>query len=165
VAEACGFYAAIETAGDSLVTGGPAARRDAMLQAVNDAGGRATLLPVEVASHTPLMDAAPAPFATLLGAEGLRDPDPPVLSGISAQPVGTAAQAVEHLSRQLAETIRWKSCMDALAEAGITVALELGPGAALARMLQGSHPQIACRSVADFRSPAGVRAWLAKHIE
>jgi [acyl-carrier-protein] S-malonyltransferase len=52
--------------------------------------------------------------------------------------------------------------MDTLVESGITVALELGPGATLARMLQARHPQIACRSVADFRSLQGIQSWLAR---
>jgi [acyl-carrier-protein] S-malonyltransferase len=55
--------------------------------------------------------------------------------------------------------------MDATAEAGMTVALELGPGAALARMLQARHPQIACRSVADFRTLDGIVAWLGRHFD
>ena len=84
----------------------------------------------------------------------------PVLSGIGAAPISDKARAVETLSRQLSETILWSDCMDAAAEAGITVALELGPGAALARMLQARHPQIACRSVADFRSLDGIVSWL-----
>ena len=75
------------------------------------------------------------------------------------------ARAVETLSRQLSETIVWSDCMDAAAEAGMTVALELGPGAALARMLQARHPHIACRSVADFRSLDGIVAWLGRHVD
>jgi [acyl-carrier-protein] S-malonyltransferase len=52
--------------------------------------------------------------------------------------------------------------MDAAAEAGITVALELGPGAALSRMLRKRHPDIAARSVADFRTLDGIRRWLER---
>jgi len=55
--------------------------------------------------------------------------------------------------------------MDAAAEAGITVALELGPGAALARMLQSRNPNIACRSATEFRSLDGIRSWLGKQLE
>jgi [acyl-carrier-protein] S-malonyltransferase len=88
-----------------------------------------------------------------------------VLSGITAEPITRADKAIAHLSRQIAETIVWKDCMDACAEAGVTVALELGPGAALSRMLQARHPQIACRSVADFRSLDGVRNWLVRNVD
>ena len=165
IARVQGFHPAIETAEDSLIVGGLLAERDALVQAVMAAGGRATVLPVEVASHTPFMAGAVAPFAALLRAQGLCDLQAPVLSGIAAEPIHQSDKAIDHLSRQLAEPILWHACMDALAEAGVTVALELGPGAALAHMLQARHPGIACRSVADFRSLEGVRAWLSRHVD
>jgi len=165
IAGAHGFHPAIETAEDSLIVGGPLDARETLMQAVAAAGGRATALPVEVASHTPFMAGAVAPFARLLREQDWHAPQAPVISGIAAEPIHAADKAIEHLSRQLAEPIRWREGMDALAEAGVTVALELGPGAALARMLGARHPGIACRSVADFRSLDGVRAWLEKHSE
>ena len=165
MARAFGFAVAIETGEDSLIAGGEHDTHGALAQAVEAAGGRASLLPVTVASHTPFMAKAVRPFAELLREQPLGDPSVPVVSGIAAEPIHAAERAVEHLSRQLAEPIRWKDGMDALLEAGVTVALELGPGAALTRMLSARHPQIACRSISDFRSPAGVRAWLSRHVE
>ncbi|SFB90615.1 ACP S-malonyltransferase [Massilia yuzhufengensis] len=161
----CGFHAAIVTGDDALVAGGPAAQRDALAQAAVAAGGRATVLPVEVASHTPLLQGAVEPFAAVLEQQRWSAPAFPVLSGISAEPVHGAGRAVGDLSRQIAEPIRWKDCMDACSEAGATVALELGPGAALSRMLQARHPQIACRSVTEFRSLDGIRSWLGRQLE
>ncbi|WBS04903.1 acyltransferase domain-containing protein [Pseudoduganella sp. SL102] len=159
-----GFHAAIVTGEDTLVAGGPAAQSDGLAEAALAAGGRATVLPVEVASHTPLLAGAVAPFAELLARQQWSAPLFPVLSGISAEPVWDAAQATDHLSRQIAEPIRWLECMDACAEAGATVALELGPGAALSRMLQARHPAIACRSVTEFRSLDGIRSWLGRQL-
>jgi len=165
IAGAHGFHPAIENGEDSVVVGGPAQGRDTLVQAIAAAGGRTSILPVELASHTPFIQGAVAPFSALLREQSFVDPQAPVVSGIAAEPVYDAAKAIEHLSRQLAEPIRWKDCMDALAEAGVTVALELGPGSSLTRMLGARHPQIACRSVADFRSLDGVRAWLSRHVE
>ncbi|GGZ08804.1 ACP S-malonyltransferase [Pseudoduganella plicata] len=160
-----GFYRAIVTGEDTLVAGGPASGRDALAAAAVQAGGRVTVLPVEVASHTPLLQGAVAPFAALLHRQRWLPPAFPVLSGISAEPVHDGAHAVDRLSRQIAETIRWQECMDACAEAGATVALELGPGAALSRMLQMRHPHIACRSVSEFRAVAGIRGWLERQLD
>ncbi|WP_308788931.1 ACP S-malonyltransferase [Telluria aromaticivorans] len=160
-----GFHAAIVTGDDTLVAGGLARQREALAEAAVAAGGRAAVLPVEVASHTPLMGAAVAPFAALLHAQRWSAPAFPVLSGISAEPLQDASRAVDHLARQLAEPIRWKDCMDACVEAGVTVALELGPGAALSRMLQARHPDIACRSITEFRSLGGVCSWLGRQLE
>ena len=160
-----GFHPAIVTGDDSLVAGGPSAQQEALAQAALATGGKPTILPVAVASHTPLMQGAVAPFAALLREARWRMPAFPVLSGISAEPVHDAAKAIEHLPRQIAEPILWRECMDALAEAGATVALELGPGAALSRMLQARHPEIACRSVSEFRSLDGVRSWLDRNMD
>jgi [acyl-carrier-protein] S-malonyltransferase len=157
-------YEAIVTGDDALVAGGPAGRRDALAEAAIAAGGHATVLPVGIASHTPLLRGAVAPFAALLEQAQWRAPVFPVLSGISAEPVFDVHKAKLELPRQIAEPIRWRECMDACAEAGVTVALELGPGAALSRMLQSRKPNIACRSVTEFRSLDGIRAWLERQL-
>ena len=160
-----GFYPAIVTGEDALVAGGPAAQRDVLASAAIAAGGHATVLPVAVASHTPLLAGAVAPFAVLLAYAQWRVPAFPVLSGITAEPVFDTAKALAELPRQIAEPIRWRECMDALSEAGVTVALELGPGAALARRLQSRNPNIACRSVTEFRSLDGIRAWVDRQLD
>jgi [acyl-carrier-protein] S-malonyltransferase len=154
------FYMSIENGDDACVAGGPASAVDKLEQAIARAGGRTTRLQVEVASHTPYMQAAVAPFAEALAQTEFRGMTAPVLAGVSASAVSNKAQAVDQLSRQLAETIHWAACMDAAAEAGITYALELGPGAALSRMMQNRHPHINTRSVADFRTLDGIRKWL-----
>lgn len=155
-----GFAIAIVTGIDGCIAGGLAARLPQLAQAVAAARGSLQQLPVGIASHTALMAGAVAPFADALLAAHWHAHACPVLSGTSAVPAADRARAVTALSRQLSEPILWSDCMDACFEAGITVALELGPGAALARMLQARHPHIACRSVADFRSLDGVVAWL-----
>jgi [acyl-carrier-protein] S-malonyltransferase len=157
-----GYAIAIETGEDSCIAGGPASHRDALEQAVMAVGGRTTRLPVAVASHTHWMQPAVAPFAALLEHTPFLPMQAPVLSGISAINVCDQRTAVAHLSRQLAETIHWSACMDAAAEAGISYALELGPGSALSRMLQQRHPHIRTRSVADFRTLDGILDWLAR---
>lgn len=160
-----GFHAAIITGEDTLVAGGPAGLREQLADAAIAAGGGSTVLPVEVASHTPLLRGAVAPFAALLERQHWSPFAFPVLSGISAEAVQDSGRAIGDLSRQIAEPIRWKECMDACAEAGATVALELGPGAALSRMLRARHPHIACRSVSEFRSLDGIRTWLGRELE
>jgi [acyl-carrier-protein] S-malonyltransferase len=165
IARRHGFDVAIINGDDACVAGGLRAQLAALQGAITAAGGRCQALPVAVASHTHWMQAAVAPFAAALAASGPGTPACPVLSGIAAARVATPAQAVDTLARQLAQTVVWSACMDAAAEAGITVALELGPGAALARMLQARHPHIACRSVADFRSVGAVAGWLARQMD
>jgi [acyl-carrier-protein] S-malonyltransferase len=162
--QAHGADVAIETGFDTLIAGGG---RGALLASEPDllaGGARIGWLPVSVASHTPLMQGALASFAPVLAEARFADPVVPVLAGISGKLIRDAKTAKAALSRQLTDTIHWAACMDACAESGITVALELGPGAALSGMLRTRHPAIACRSVADFRSVAGVLRWLEREL-
>lgn len=159
-----GFHLAIQTGEDSAIVGGPAAALMDLQAGVAALGGRLARLPVSVASHTPYMRPAVAPFAAALRECRWSLPRAPVLAGISGSRINDTDTAIDTLSRQIAEPVRWMDCMDACAENGITVALELGPGATLSRMLQARHPGIACRSVADFRTLAGIRQWLGRSL-
>jgi [acyl-carrier-protein] S-malonyltransferase len=158
------FHVAIENGEDSFIAGGPAALLTKVQGSLTALGAHVTVLPVEVASHTPFMRPAVAPFADALRHRRFIDPSIAVLSGTSAEMIHASETAILHLSRQIAEKIVWHACMDACAEAGMTVALELGPGAALSRMLRARHPRIECRSVADFRSLDGIKKWLARYV-
>jgi [acyl-carrier-protein] S-malonyltransferase len=159
-----GYEIAIVTGEDSCIAGGLGQRWDELERAVQAAGARIQKLPVAIASHTSLMAEAVAPFARQLEAAAFGAQRCPVLSGTAATRVTGKVQAVEHLSHQLAQTIQWSACMDTAAEAGITVALELGPGSALSRMLEARHPGIACRSAAEFRTVDGIAAWVGRQL-
>lgn len=163
--DAHGFYIAIEVADDSVIAGGLLKQADALEEAISSAGGKVTRLPIEIASHTPWMQAAVQPFETAIASSGIKAPAFPVLAGISGARSLDKNAAAGNLSRQLAEPIRWQAVMDSLEEAGVTMALELGPGAALARMLKTRHPHIQCRSVAEFRSLAGIRKWVEQYAD
>jgi [acyl-carrier-protein] S-malonyltransferase len=158
-----GFFIAIEVDEDSVVVGGLLADA-AMLEAeIVRSGGRVTRLPIEVASHTPLMEDAVPPFEQALTASNFKDPTFPVLTGISATRLLRGQAAASALSRQMAESICWHAVMDGVVEAGATVAIELGPGSALSKMLKSRHPQMQCRSIAEFRSLAGVKKWVERY--
>ncbi|KRB84003.1 ACP S-malonyltransferase [Noviherbaspirillum sp. Root189] len=160
-----GLSVAIETGHDSAVVGGLQEEVQNYAVQLAQEGIRTVMLPVGVASHTPLMNAAVAPFLEALGKHRLSDPTIPVVSGLTGATIRNRDEASRTLARQISETIRWKDCMDTCAETGITVALELGPGGALARMLHGAHPHIECRSIDDFRSVDGVVRWIRRHFD
>lgn len=161
---ASGMHIAIETGEDSAIVGGYGNQAEVMRRQVEQLSGRVTPLPVTVASHTPLMGAAAAPFLVGMRKTPFANPAIPVVSGITADEVHDSPTAVDTLARQLVERIRWRQCMDTCAEAGMTIALELGPGNALSRMLTQRHPHIACRAISDFRSVAGLAKWVDRHF-
>lgn len=153
---------AIVTGHDSCIVGGTRVQLDALPARLPFA--RIQALPVAVASHTALMHEAVAPFVRLLKDAAFTPQRYPVLAGIDATRVLHRDTAIDRLARQLDEPIAWSACMDAADEAGMTVALELGPGNALARMLQNRHPHIACRSIADFHTLDGITQWAARQM-
>ncbi|MGB8667201.1 MAG: hypothetical protein WCD24_20990, partial [Serratia inhibens] len=63
----------------------------------------------------------------------------------------------------LSSTINWQACLKTALEMGCRAFLELGPGAALTRMLRDLSSDVAARSVDEFRSLDGVAAWVMKH--
>jgi [acyl-carrier-protein] S-malonyltransferase len=148
---------AIVTGHDTCIAGGTRTQLDALPAQLPAA--RIQLLPVGVASHTSLMSTAAAPFAALLESAPFAAPRIPVLAGTDGGRVMRRDVAIARLMRQVSTTIAWDACMDAASEAGIMVALELGPGAALARMLQSRHPHINCRSAGEFHSLDGIARW------
>ncbi|MBG7619918.1 acyltransferase domain-containing protein [Herbaspirillum sp. AP02] len=160
-----GAHVAIITGDDTLIAGGSDTALQAAAVELAAMGARSSALPVGLASHTPLMQAAVAPLAASLASMVRHDPEFTLLAGVTGQAVADARQARELLLRQLTEPIQWAACMDACVERGVTVALELGPGAALSRMLRERHPQLQCRSLADFRSLAGALAWLRRQLD
>ncbi|WP_394777385.1 ACP S-malonyltransferase [Undibacterium sp.] len=158
-----GLSVAIATGDVNFIAGGLAASIEAAIPALAAMGGDVTSIPVEIASHTALMQTAVQPFRQALAAAPFRKPAIPVMSGTRAEPVAEADIARETLLEQLTHTIRWSDCMDACVEQGVDIVLELGPGTGLSRMFQKQHPDVVCRSVHDFRSLAGLEDWIDRH--
>ncbi|MFZ6845776.1 ACP S-malonyltransferase [Undibacterium sp. RuTC16W] len=160
-----GFEIAIINADDALILGGIADQFAKLETELVEHGAKVQQLAVHIASHTSCLRNACQPFHEKLQACDFLSGICPVISGKDGSQIHGKHAAVTQLSHQLLETIHWHDCMDAFAENGISVALELGPGAALSRMLQARHPQIACRSVSEFRSVDGIIQWLSRQFE
>jgi [acyl-carrier-protein] S-malonyltransferase len=158
-------FIAIVIADDAFVVGGT----DAALTVVKDRCGRAgaqvTELRIGVASHTPLLASAVAPFRSALERSHLRAPSPPVVAGVDAGLVTTRERAIATLSSQIATTVEWVQCLDTLYERGCRVFLELGPGRALSRMVRERHDDTEARSVDEFRDAAAIVAWVRRKFD
>ncbi len=156
-----GVELAIDNGPDSVVVGGADVALEACLAEALSLGARtAVRLRVAVPSHTSLLRAASTGFATALGAVALARPAPGLrlLRGLDAETVRDPQAGLEALAAQISRTIDWAGCLQACCEAGATAFLELGPGGALARMVDG----LPARSLEQFRSVDGVRDWLAR---
>lgn len=156
-------WIAIAIGVEEFVIGGEDAALAKLGKDFSARGAKITRLKVGLASHTPLLSDAVQPFRTLLEASSLIAPATPIVAGIDATWVVRRETAIEKLALQLDRTIEWSSCLDMLYERGCRVFLELGPGRALARMVQARFADVDARAVDDFRTLDGVTSWLAKH--
>jgi len=159
-----GLHVAIRIGPERLLAGGPSALLDAVAAKGTAAGLRCTRLPITVASHTPLMAKASAAFAKRLAGEPLRPARCPVICNMDAAGSRNPVVLGSALADQIAHTVRWDDCMDAIAERGIRCVLELGPGSTLATMWRERHPEIPVRSADEFRGPEGMQEWIAHQL-
>ncbi|WP_349961982.1 acyltransferase domain-containing protein [Rhizobium sp. ZPR3] len=145
-----------------FIVGGAKQSIDALCTtALHEGAARAAPISVHVASHTPRLTGAVAPFDKALASVAMNRPALRLMTATSATLVVDPARTREGLARQLAERIDWADMIEALAERGVTTILELGPGRALAEMAALALPAVRVRAVDDFHSLAGVKAWLA----
>jgi [acyl-carrier-protein] S-malonyltransferase len=112
-----------------------------------------------------MLEAAVEPFRAVLERSSLCDPRIAVLSGTDASPITGRAAAIDALSRQIARTIDWGRCLEALYERGSRVFLELGPGNALARNARTRFEGVDARSLDDFRSLSAAVAWVGNRVK
>jgi [acyl-carrier-protein] S-malonyltransferase len=132
-------------------------------EAAAEGAARTGLLAVKIASHTAQLNGASRPFEQAL-AVSRRSPIASryaLLAGGDGERIFSATDAIEKLARQVARPIDWSATLQALAELGVSKVLDLGPGHALAEMMQASFPSIRCYSADGFRTMDGLRNWIA----
>jgi [acyl-carrier-protein] S-malonyltransferase len=106
-------------------------------------------LAVSGAFHSPLMADAETGLRAALESVSFRDPRFPVLSNVTAEPVGDAGAARERLLGQLTAPVRWTQSVQRMAGAGVSRFVELGPGKVLAGLLRRIDSRLECDSLAE----------------
>ena len=162
ICRAHGCSIAIVNAPDQMLVGGLRAALPLVIHDAEARGAQAAMLPVAVASHTPLLTAASEAFGAALGTVSARPlaPDVRLLSGIDGAPVFDVRDGRDKLARQIKQPIDWAACMDACRAAGVTKVIELGPGHALVRLMRGVMPDGDVHGVSEFRTLAGLTHWI-----
>lgn len=124
---------------DQVVISGEAAGVEAAGRLAKEAGaGRVIPLQVGAAFHSPLMAPVQERLRPALDACTWRDPRVPLAANASGRMLRTAGEVKQGLIDQIASTVRWVECVQALAGAGCDLFVEIGPG----RVLSGLVRQI-----------------------
>ena len=121
---------------------------------------RAVLLPVAGAYHSPLMAGAQPRLAAELARVTILSPAIPVISNVTAQPHGVAAEIPPRLVEQVTSPVRWEESVRYLLAQGFTRFIELGPGTALSGFLKRIDKGAQALNVADAASLGNTAAAL-----
>lgn len=108
---------------------------------------RAVRLPVSGAFHSPLMGSAADRLRAELERTPIREPAVPVVSNVSAKPVGTSEEIRDLLALQLTSPVLWVGSMQYMIGQGMTEAVEVGPGRVLSGLLARTDRSVATRNV------------------
>jgi len=135
--------------GQVVIAGARQAVDRAVLAAKAAGAKRAVLLPVSVPSHCALMRDAGDRFAELLAAAEVRTPSIQVLHNVTVSPAQTPAQVRDLLARQLYSPVRWVETVQAIADRGIQVCIEAGPGKVLTGLGKRIDKRVETLSVFD----------------
>jgi [acyl-carrier-protein] S-malonyltransferase len=121
--------------GQTVISGeaGPLQRA---MQLARERGGRVLRLPISVPGHTPLMRDAARELSRFISSLSFRDPNPPVVSNISAKLLTTAEEVREELSNQICAAVQWARCVVTMANEGAGSFVEVGPGQALSKLVR-----------------------------
>jgi [acyl-carrier-protein] S-malonyltransferase len=113
---------------------------------------RAIALPVAGAYHSPLMTSAQPKLQAELAKIKISSPAMPVISNVTGQPHGNAADISARLVEQVTASVLWEKSMRYLVAQGFTRFIELGPGTALSGFMKRIDKSAQMLNVADVAS-------------
>lgn len=122
--------------GQIVISGEARALQLAMELAKARGAKRVIPLAVSAAFHSPVMQPAEVGLAQAVAASEIRDSSIPIISNITATPLTSAESIRAELAQQIAASVQWTRTVEYLANEGVTVFLEIGPGQALTGMVK-----------------------------
>lgn len=133
--------------GQVVIAGHKAAVERGMVLAKEKGAKRALPLPVSVPSHCALMRPAAEQLATALANIAIRPPQIPVLHNADVAAYSNPDQIRDALARQLYSPVRWVETVQAMANDGVILAAECGPGRVLAGLIKRIDDRIAATAL------------------
>jgi len=136
-----------------VVIAGNAEAIDRAIDAAKKAGAkRALKLPVSVPSHCDLMRPAAEKLAEYMQSLTFSDATVPVIHNVSAASVDTGDAVKQALVEQLYQPVLWVDSVKAIAAAGVTHMIEMGPGKVLTGLNKRIDKSVSTLPVFDSAS-------------
>lgn len=113
--------------------------------------GAKRVIPLGVSApfHTPLMAPVTPRLAEVLASVTLSDSRVPIVSNADARPETDARKLQALLLEQVTAPVRWTQLVATLADEGVDVFIELGPGAALTGMVRRQLPSASAFAISN----------------
>jgi [acyl-carrier-protein] S-malonyltransferase len=141
--------------GQVVLSGAKAAIERAIALAPERGIKRALPLPVSAPFHCALMQPAADAMREALAKVTLNAPAVPVMANVGAAPLSDPDAIRASLVAQVTGTVRWRECVLALSEAGVTRFVEVGSGkvlAGLVKRIAAGAATISIGTAEDIRS-------------
>ena len=120
---------------------------------------RALPLPVSVPSHCALMQPAADKLAIALADIELQEPRIPVINNVDVVAESDPAKIKRAMVRQLFSPVRWTETVESMANDGVALAIEMGPGKVLSGLTKRIDKRVEGVAAND---PASMQDVLAK---
>ena len=142
---------------DHYIIGGLSTDLDALiLEAKTNGVIKAERLPINLPSHTLMLAKATDNFSNYLKILSSQAMQYPILNALTQVQIDSTQDMLPILARELSETLHWDNVMEIAAEYGISLFLELGPGAALKNMAVARFPSLKAYNLEGFSSVDGL---------
>lgn len=138
--------------GQVVIAGKKAAVERAVAAAKGRGAKRALPLPVSVPSHCALMKPAAERLASALAEIDIQPPAIPVLHNVDGVAHADPGEIRQALAAQLYRPVLWTRTVENLADAGVDILFECGPGKVLAGLVKRIVPNVAVVALADEAS-------------
>jgi [acyl-carrier-protein] S-malonyltransferase len=148
----------INSPGQIVIAGSTAAVERATALLKERGAKRAIPLKVSAPFHCALMLPAQERLAADLEGVEFKDLRVPLVTNVDAAVIRSGAQARDSLVRQVSSPVRWRESVELLAEAGVGLFVELGPGKVLSGLVRQTAQQARSLNVEDSASLASTRA-------
>ena len=141
---------------DQIVITGEAEKVAKASETIQAAGAKRVIaLDVSGAFHSILMRPAVTKFEADLKKAALKTPEFPILSNVDAKPETGPENIRRNLALQITSSVQWVDSVRAIAAAGVTTFLEIGPGSVLKGLIRKIDPGL---NVHNIRSPQDIEA-------
>ena len=133
--------------GQVVISGAVSAVERAVASAPDHGIRRAVMLPVSAPFHSPLLAPAAETMAAAFEEVSFMPLAVPVVSNVTARPVGDASDVPALLVRQVTAMVRWRESVLHMASEGVDTLIEIGAGKVLTGLARRIDRGIAASSV------------------